>query len=108
MQITIKTEESRTIVDVKGDLDGHTAPIFEQKVLPLCQAECKLVLDLTEMSYLSSAGLRVLMALHRQVVSLNGEMVLVGLSPEITDMLSETGFLSYFVVEANAISKAAG
>lgn len=47
---------------------------------------------------MSSAGLRVLLLLYRQVASHKGQIILVGLSPAILDTMSVTGFLKFFTV----------
>ena len=58
----------------------------------------KLILDLSKVDYMSSAGLRVLLLLYRQVASQKGQIILVGLSPSILDTMSVTGFLKFFMV----------
>jgi anti-sigma B factor antagonist len=45
---------------------------------------------------MSSAGLRVLLAVYRQMTAQNGQVVLVGLVEEIKDTMSVTGFLDFF------------
>ena len=47
---------------------------------------------------MSSAGLRMLLSTYRQVTSKNGRIVLVGLSEEIQDTMSVTGFLKFFTI----------
>ena len=53
-------------------------------------------MDLSHVGFMSSAGLRVMLLLHRQVSGGNGQVVLVGLSDEIKDTMTATGFLKYF------------
>ena len=47
---------------------------------------------------MSSAGLRMLLLIYRQAQQKSGQIALVGLSEEIKDIMSVTGFLSYFTV----------
>jgi len=56
---------------------------------------------MTAVSYLSSAGLRMLLLLYRQTQARRSRIALVGLSEEIRDTMSATGFLDYFVTAEN-------
>jgi anti-sigma B factor antagonist len=96
MEISTKTFEQATIIEICGELDGKTAATVQKQLGQLCSDGCKILLDMSGVSYLSSAGLRVLLMLYRQVAAMSGRMVLVALAPEIRDTLSETGFLAYF------------
>jgi anti-sigma B factor antagonist len=96
MEITTRTIDNITVVDISGELDGRTAPIAQEQILPLCKAGNKLILDMSQVTYMSSAGLRLLLLLYRQMTGANGRMVLVGLSEDLQDTMSATGFLAYF------------
>ena len=93
MDITIKTVEKITVVDLTGDIDGKTAPQVQEQVLPLLQPGCKVVLNIAGVEYMSSAGLRLMLTTHRQASSNSGKVVLVGVSNEIQETMSATGFL---------------
>ena len=71
--------------------------ISQPKVLPLAQPESKILLDMSQVSYTSSAGLRVLLSLFKEVKKNDGKLVLVGVSEEIQDTMSVTGFADFFV-----------
>jgi anti-sigma B factor antagonist len=49
--------------------------------------------------YMSSAGLRMMLSMHRQASTNKGQLVLVGLSEDIKDTMSATGFLGFFTVQ---------
>jgi anti-sigma B factor antagonist len=98
MEIHVKPAEPVTIVELSGDIDGRTAPEARAQVSALIQPNCKILLDMSRVGYMSSAGLRVLLATYRQVSSNDGQIVLVGLSDEIADTMSMTGFLRFFSV----------
>jgi anti-sigma B factor antagonist len=53
---------------------------------------------MSRVDYLSSAGLRLLLLLYREIISRNGQLVLVGVYPEIRTVMSHTGFLSFFTL----------
>lgn len=96
MDITIKTVQGATLVGLAGDVDATTAPIVQEKVLPLTQPGSKILMDMTQVYYMSSAGLRMLLSLYRQAAAQNGKFLLVGLREEIQDMMFVTGFLNFF------------
>ena len=99
MDINIKTVNQITIVELSGDIDGKTAPEAQEQILPLIQPTCQLMVDMSGVEYMSSAGLRVMLSMHRQATANKGQLVLVGLSEEIQDTMSATGFLSFFIVQ---------
>ncbi|BAY62530.1 anti-sigma-factor antagonist [Calothrix brevissima NIES-22] len=93
---TVKVPEEVTLVDLEGDVDGKTAPEVQKQVLDLVDPKSKLLLDLTKVPYMSSAGLRILLSLHRTFRNQEGNLVLVGVAPEIQDTMKVTGFLNFF------------
>jgi anti-sigma B factor antagonist len=96
----IKTEllDEAIVTQIVGDLDGSTAPVAQQQVLARAQPGCSMVLDFSQVGYMSSSGLRALLSIYRQVTSNRGRLVLVGLSEELQDTMATTGFLSYFTL----------
>lgn len=96
MNISTTTVDGIAVVAIDGELDGRTAPIAQERIVPLCQPGCRLILDMSQVTYMSSAGLRLLLLLYRQVTGVGGRLALVGLSEELQDTMSATGFLSYF------------
>lgn len=97
MEIDVKTTEAVTVVGIGFDIDAKTAPGLQEQILPLIKAERTLILDMTRVAYMSSAGLRVLLTTYRLAVSSNSQLLLAGLSEELRDMMSVTGFLASFV-----------
>lgn len=98
MEINISTIEDIKVVAIDGDIDASVAPTVTEDILPLAIANAKIILNMTEVPYMSSAGLRTLLSMHRQVTANQAKLILVGLSPEITDTMSVTGFLKFFEV----------
>jgi anti-sigma B factor antagonist len=98
MEIEITVTEVATVVGIAFDIDAKTAPGLQEQILPLIAAELPLILDMSRVAYMSSAGLRVLLMTYRQATSSNARLMLSGLSEELRDMISATGFLRFFVV----------
>lgn len=96
MKVSVKTVDQVKVVDLDGELDGKTAPEVQEQLAPLIDAGVKMVLDMTHVPYMSSAGLRVLLMLYRQATAHSGRIALVGLSEELADTMSVTGFLNFF------------
>jgi anti-sigma B factor antagonist len=98
VEVKINTVKDITLVELNGDLDGSSAPAAQAKILPLATPSCRILLDMSKVPYMSSAGLRMLLSTYRQLASRDGRIVLVGLSEDIQDTMSATGFLKYFTV----------
>jgi anti-sigma B factor antagonist len=98
VEINVTTTAEATQVVLIGDIDGSTAPAAQAQILPLAGAGAHILLDMSGVAYMSSAGLRMLLSTYRQLTSKGGKMVLVGLSDDIQDTMSVTGFLKFFTV----------
>lgn len=96
MEITIKTVQGATLVDLAGEVDANTASTVQEKVLPLAQPGSKILMNMTKVPYMSSGGLRMLLTLYRQAAAKDWKLVVVGLSEEIKEVMSVTGFLDFF------------
>lgn len=91
MNLKRKTEKSAMTVVVNGRIDTATAPEFEQGVKPYLDGVTELVLDFTGVNYVSSAGLRALLSLHK-IMMKQGSMKLVNVNEEVCDVFEVTGF----------------
>ena len=98
MQATISNLGDVIVADITGELDGSTAPIAQQEVLGATKDGSKIILNLTNVPYMSSAGLRMLLATYRQVTNTGGKMVCVGVVDEIKDTMTVTGFIKFFTL----------
>lgn len=98
MELTKEVREDITVIAIKGDIDGATAPQLQDFVLAEVRPNCQIFLDTTQVEYMSSAGLRVLLVLYRKIHDSQGVIVLVGVSSDIYDAMSATGFLRHFIL----------
>ncbi|AGF51340.1 anti-sigma B factor antagonist [Synechocystis sp. PCC 6803] len=96
MDIQINQQEDITVVTLSGEVDANTAPKIHEVILPLAEPGSKILLDMTAVPYMSSAGLRLLLYLYRQTTANSAQLVLVGLSEELIDTMAVTGFLDFF------------
>ena len=98
MKCHINTKHHVPVVELAGDIDGKTSREIQEQIFPDLESASKILFDMQQVHYMSSAGLRMLLLIYRQVQKKSGHIALVGLSEEIKDIMSVTGFLSYFTV----------
>ena len=89
------TELTITIV---GRLDTTTAPQLEAEFKQSINGVEKLILDFSALEYLSSAGLRVLLAAQK-VMNKQGEMIIKNVNDTINEIFEVTGFIDILTVE---------
>jgi anti-sigma B factor antagonist len=96
MDINIQTIEDVTLAVVAGDIDASTALSVTETIRPLVEPGSKILLDMTKVPYMSSAGLRMLLSLYRETTAKKSKVVLVGLTEDIKETMSVTGCLEFF------------
>ena len=89
---------SEMTITLGGRLDTNTSPQLEELVDTSLDGVEKLVFDMADLEYISSAGLRVLLA-ALQIMEDQGEMVLRNVCEEIMDVLEITGFIEDLTIE---------
>ena len=95
VDIVTRKQDGITIVEVDGDIDVQTAPQLDDAAMPLVVPDGKMLLDLSRVFYMSSAGLRILMTLCRKSKEVNARLVLMGLSESLQENMTVTGFLKF-------------
>jgi anti-sigma B factor antagonist len=94
-------EERRGVVLIVaplGRVDSNTSGAFETAVLGRAQ-ESRLLLDLSGVEYISSAGLRVFLMLARKVKDGGGRLVLCGMGASVRQVFDLAGFSALFAIE---------
>lgn len=89
------TELALTII---GRLDTTTAPQLEATIKESIEGIEKLVLNFASLEYLSSAGLRVLLATQK-IMNKQGEMVIKNVNETINEIFEVTGFIDILTIE---------
>ncbi|WP_436617906.1 STAS domain-containing protein [Sorangium sp. So ce136] len=87
-----------TIAVLEGDVDGNTARDLERELGAILADSRQVLLDMSRVGYVSSAGLRLLLLIYRMARSRGGKVSLLGLSAEIRDVMDSTGFLQFFLL----------
>lgn len=88
------------VVAVRGEVDLSTAPLLEERLSQFTQVE-KLVVDLTEVSFLDSTGLAVLVRTANKLGEHGGAIRLVVRHPEVLKVLEITGLTSTLGVHSS-------
>lgn len=98
MTIEIKKNAEGTTIEVAGRLDTTTAPMLDKAIAEDIADVENLVLDLKELEYISSAGLRVLLSAQKKMQKV-GSMKLINVCEEVMDVLEMTGFADILLIE---------
>lgn len=102
MEISDHEENTITVILVKGRLDASTAPqlqsYFEER---LSISRRLFVLNLQDVDYVSSGGLRVLLIMTKKVNAIGGGIVLSNLHPFVEDLLTMAGFNKLLLAAAS-------
>lgn len=99
MKIKREQKGEHTLVSLAGQLDTLTAAEFEKEVAGLVNGEDKhILLDCSGLSYVSSAGLRLLLTLQKGMKAKAGTLALEKVQPDVMDIFKVTGFASILTI----------
>lgn len=93
--------DDTVVLPIKGRVDAVTAPQLNTLVREHIDAGVRYVLfDLSEVTFLSSSGLRALLLIRKELMTLGGELRLAGLQPQVHEVFALTGFTQVFAIHA--------
>lgn len=98
MTITKKQDADKLTVEIEGRLDTTTSPQLEGELHTCVNGITELTFDLEKLDYISSAGLRVLLAAQK-VMNRQGSMAIRNVKPEIMDIFEVTGLVDILNIE---------
>lgn len=99
MEIKIK-HGTETVISLSGQLDTLSSPDLEKEIMEILEKDVKkVILDGTDLSYISSAGLRLLLILQKKMSLKGGTFVLKNIQSSIMDIFKITGFNSFLTIE---------
>ena len=98
MEVNMFRSEDKLTVEVIGRLDTLTSPKLEAKLEPELEGIKELIIDLKELEYISSAGLRVLLGAAKAMEG-RGGMKVKNPNEKIMDVFSLTGFDDFLTIE---------
>ena len=95
----VKTKNNQSLtIALEGRLDTTTAPQLETELKSCLNGVEVLVMDMEKLDYISSAGLRVLLAAQKQMAK-QGKMKVVHVSESIMEIFEVTGFSDILTIE---------
>lgn len=98
--IKIDEVEGRLVAALSGDLDNVASSQAEKGLAPVFErTDCDVVLDCTELNYISSSGLRILLNVFKHTRANGHSSTLKGMADEVKEVLELSGFLQLFKVE---------
>ena len=92
MEIKQELNKDELVITLKGEINSSTAPELEDALKNSLENIKRLVFDFTELSYISSAGLRVLLVAKKTIDKNDGKMVVKNPNDSIMDVFEITGF----------------
>ena len=108
MDIKESQQDGVTLVALSGRLDSSTSAQFEQYILTKVGGQPRLIVDFSNLDYISSAGLRVLLLTAKKVKQGNGKLILCALQEHIREVFEISGFLSILDIRASEADALAG
>ena len=98
MEITKNKDGGKLEIKVSGRLDTTTAPQLDEEVKSSIDGVTDLVFNLADLEYISSAGLRVLLA-SQKTMNKQGEMKVTAVSEPVMEIFEVTGFSEILTIE---------
>ena len=98
MTIEIKKNAEETIIEIVGRLDTTTAPALDKTITEDIKDNENLVLDMKDLEYISSAGLRVLLSAQKKMQKI-GSMKVINVCEEVMEVFEITGFADILTIE---------
>jgi anti-anti-sigma factor len=98
MEVTEERAGSTTTLRIAGRVDSSVSKLLEQKILDVVSRDNRIVVDLRDMNYVSSAGLRSFVILAKHAGSKNQTIALCGMHEEITEIFEISGLLKLFSI----------
>jgi len=100
LNITINEQAGRLIAALVGDLDNAASTQAERALAPVFECtDSDVVIDCTELHYISSSGLRILLNVFKQTRSNGHKAILKNLSEDVKEVFELSGFLQLFIIE---------
>ncbi|HAK58433.1 MAG TPA: anti-sigma factor antagonist [Lachnospiraceae bacterium] len=99
MEINEVSQDGTIMLCISGEIDGTNVDEFENRVNDAADRTSSLVLDLGNLEYVSSAGLRVFLTLQKKVKQRGDSVIIKNVNEEVMDIFSVTGFVKLLNIE---------
>jgi anti-anti-sigma factor len=106
MEIEHRVENEILIFAIKGRMDAATSPVAEEKIREtMGENTSRLLFDLSELEYLSSGGLRVILSAAKEIRNREGKVALAALAPYVYEIFEVSGFTAMIPIK-NTVDEA--
>ena len=100
MNTTITESGNQLIAAFSGRLDTAAAILTAEAVKPLLEAENKeIILDCTQLEYISSSGLRIFLSIRKEAAAHSSKVIVRNINADIRQVFMMTGFISLFEIQ---------
>ena len=99
MTIDKQLQGDRLTITLEGDLNTLSAPDLEAALNPDMTAVQEIVIDMGKLTYISSAGLRVLLVAYTEMDQKGGSLVVLNPNDEIREIFDVTSFSSFLTIQ---------
>lgn len=95
-----KSKENQTLnIKLLGRLDTNTAPELDENIKGDLDSVTEIIIDLKDLDYISSAGLRTILVIHKAMNAKSGKLVIKNVKDEVMEVFDMTGFSSFLSIE---------
>lgn len=102
MELVESSENGRIVLELQGRLDSNTSKAVEDRLAVMMDGGVNaLLLDFTQLEYISSAGLRVLLVVAKRMKVAGGRLAICALRPEVREVFEISGFSKIFSIRPN-------
>ena len=100
MTVKLMKQGENAVLFLEGRIDTMTAPEAQEALLPMVDNFGSIILDYEKVSFVSSAGLRVMLMLQKKCNAQGKEMKLIHVKPSIMEVFDMTGFSGMLRIES--------
>ncbi len=98
MELKKTSHEGVIVFALSGKLDGTTANQAAEEINSVLAEKSAVVLEMSACTYVSSAGLRMLLMIAKQIAAWKGKLILCNVLNEVQDVMDMTGFVNFFII----------
>ena len=98
MEVQQELLDNWQVIKVTGEIDSKTVTTLRDFIDEKLVENTAVALDLKNVPFMSSAGLRALLTLQRKTSAMKVDLALIGVADKIQDTMKVTGFLQYFTI----------
>jgi len=99
MLFNINEQNGNMFAAITGRLDTPAAVKAQQEITPLLEnADKEIILDCTNLEYISSSGLRLFLTIRKEAAAKGGKVIIENINDDIKKVFTMTGFFNLFVI----------